>query len=128
MGIYIILIITIIVFYFVWYYTGKVITKKDLTTIHQEQLDTLINTYNKDTAELHNKCDNLHRSNVELAAKLRDVETDLISYRVKVKSVETDNNRLKECNHKCWKEIKLNKKPIVTNIPPKKRRWRPAKK
>jgi len=127
---YIAWVVIAIIFYVIWALVEKTWYKTKLNAA-KSQLNTLIETYNKDTGDLHNKVDELHRLNIELTAKLRDAETSLITSRVKIKSLESDNKRLNECEKKCCHkkhEVKLDKKPVVSTIPPKRKRGRPAKK
>lgn len=124
------IVLACIVFYILWRVVSsyKWWKKYDAMEI---QMKNLIKTYNTDTANLHKKNDELHARNAELAARIKDAETDVIAIRTRMKSVQSDNERLKKCDHQCkWhckKEQKLNNKPVVVNEQPKKKIGRPRK-
>ena len=112
-----------IIWYIIWHFVWST-KQKDKIECMNEELKHLVKVYNEDTGELHKKNADLHAENVKLVVKLRDAETNMISYRTKIKSIETDNIRLKEC--KCKKHCE-NNKPVVKNEQPKKKIWRPKK-
>lgn len=115
-----------IIWYIIWHFVWSTKQKDKIENINQE-LKNLVKTYNEDTEELHKKYADLHAENVKLVVKLREAETNMISYRTKIKSIETDNIRLKECKCKKHCENKVTKKPVVVNEQPKKKIWRPKK-
>lgn len=117
------------IFYFLWVVLTKSAWKEKYDNL-DKQIKNIVKAYNKDTQDLHDKNDELHRENVALIVKLRDAETNMISYRTKIRSIETDNVRLKECKGHCkrkCKENKLPKQPVVVLDKPKKKVGRPRK-
>ena len=126
-----IIVVLFIIGYVIWHFVGCRKWEWKYNSLNEE-LKNLVKVYNDDTAELHKKNDELHAENVKLVVKLRDAETNMISYRTKIKSIETDNMRLKECkwHKKCCKkhyENKITSKPVVVNEQPKKKVGRPRK-
>lgn len=114
-----------VIWYVIWHFVWSTKQKGKIECMNQE-LKNLVKVYNEDTGVLHKKNADLHEENVKLLVKLRDAETNMISYRTKIKSIETDNVRLKECKKKC-KENKLPKQPVVVLDKPKKKVGRPRK-
>ena len=115
-----------IVWYAIWHFVWWTKQRTKIESMNEE-LKHLVKVYNEDTGELHKKNADLHEENVKLIVKLRDAETNMISYRTKIKSIETDNARLKECKCKRHCENKITKKPVVVNEQPKKKIGRPRK-
>ena len=115
-----------IIWYIIWHFVWST-KQKDKIECMNEELKHLVKVYNEDTGELHKKNADLHAENVKLVVKLRDAETNMISYRTKIKSIETDNARLKECKCKKHCENRITNKPVAVNEQPKKKIWRPRK-